>query len=98
MSTIAELSIYPLDQGESVSAYVARALEVIRGSGLPHVLSPMGTCIEGDYAAVMAVVAGCVDALKPDCRRIIVNLKLDIRQGRENGLAAKIAAVQNKLG
>jgi uncharacterized protein (TIGR00106 family) len=98
MSAIAELSIYPLDKGESVSVYVARALEVIKKSGLPHALGPMGTCIEGDYAEVMAVVAGCVAALEPDCHRIIVNLKLDIRQGRQHGLTAKPASVMKKLG
>ncbi|MEW5773705.1 MAG: MTH1187 family thiamine-binding protein [Thermodesulfobacteriota bacterium] len=98
MSVIAELSIFPLDKGESVSPYVARALGVIRDSGLPHALGPMGTCIEGDYDPVMAVVRGCVEALRPDCRRIIVNLKLDIRQGRAGGLAAKPASVLEKLG
>jgi len=98
MSAIAELSIYPLDQGESVSAYVARALQVIRDSGLPHVLTPMGTCIEGEYDQVMAVVRDCYLALAIDCNRIIVNLKLDVRQSRQDGLTAKLESVQQKLG
>ncbi len=97
MSAIAELSIYPLDQGESVSAFVARALAAISASGLPYVLTPMGTCIEGEYDQVMAVVRACYLALEPDCSRIIVHLKLDIRKGREGGLTAKLDSVQKKL-
>ncbi len=97
MSAIAELSIYPLDKGESVSAYVARALGAIRKSGLPHVLTPMGTCIEGEYDQVMAVVRDCYLALAIDCNRIIVNLKLDIRQSRQDGLTGKLESVQKKL-
>ena len=98
MSVIAELTIFPMDKGESVSAYVARALTVIRKSGLPHALGPMGTCIEGEYAQVMAAIAGCVEALAVDCNRINVNIKLDIRQGRTNGLTTKPASVMQKMG
>jgi uncharacterized protein (TIGR00106 family) len=81
-----------------VSAYVARALTVIRKSGLPHALGPMGTCIEGEYEEVMAVIAGCVQALSADCNRINVNIKMDIRQGRKDGLTAKLESVRRKLG
>lgn len=98
MSVIAELTIFPMDKGESVSAYVARALGVIRASGLPHSLGPMGTCIEGEYGEVMAVVQGCVEALAADCNRINANIKLDIRRDREGGLTAKPASVMAKLG
>ena len=36
MSLIVELSVFPMDKGASVSAFVARAVSVIRESGLPH--------------------------------------------------------------
>ena len=97
MSVLAELTIFPTDKGESVSAYVARALAVIRKSGLPHALNPMGTCIEGEWGPVMDVVRQCVEELSTDCNRINVNLKLDIRQGREHGLTAKLESVRKKL-
>lgn len=98
MSTIAELTIFPMDKGESVSAYVARAVGVIEKSGLPHVFGPMGTCIEGEYGEVMAAIAGCVETLSTDCTRLNVNIKLDIRQGRTGGLTAKLESVRKKLG
>ena len=37
-----QLTIFPLNKGEgSLAPYVARALRVIRESGLPYVLGPM---------------------------------------------------------
>ena len=54
-----ELSMSPMDQGPSVSKWVARALEIIDRSGLDYRLGPMGTCIEGEWDEVMAVVRRC---------------------------------------
>ena len=34
MSVIVEFSIFPIDKGESLSPYVARALKIIQDSGL----------------------------------------------------------------
>ena len=41
-------SMYPTDQGASVSDHVKRSLEIIDDSGLPYKLGPMGTCLEGE--------------------------------------------------
>ena len=38
-----EFSMAPVGQGESVSAQVARILDVIDRSGVPYQLTPMGT-------------------------------------------------------
>jgi hypothetical protein len=38
MSVIIEFSIFPMDKGESLSPYVARALKMIQDSGLPYEL------------------------------------------------------------
>ena len=43
-----EFSMAPLGQGESVSAQVARILDVIDRSGVPYRLTPMGTILEGE--------------------------------------------------
>ncbi len=98
MSAIAELSIFPLGAHGSLSPYVARAVRIIKESGLPYQLGPMGTCIEGEWREVMAVVEKCFEALKADQERIYVNLKVDWRAGREDGLTAKPKAVESLLG
>ena len=97
MSTIIQLSIVPMDKGESISPYVARAVAVIRQSGLAYELGPMGTCIEGDWNAVMRVVNQCFEALQTDCDRIYLTVKADYRKGRSLGLGAKVKSVMDKI-
>ena len=63
-------------------------------SGVPYQLTPMGTILEGEFDAVMAVVAACFKALEPDCSRIGMNLKMDYRAGPESRLKSKIAKVE----
>ena len=55
MSVLVELSLFPMDKGASVGRYVAAAVEIIRGSKLAYELHPMGTCLEGEWEAVMEV-------------------------------------------
>lgn len=97
MSVIVELTIFPMDKGVSLSPYVARALAVIRKSGLPHALGPMGTCIEGEWDEVMAVVSACFKELQRDCERINVGIKADYRAGADGRMRAKPASVLAKL-
>jgi uncharacterized protein (TIGR00106 family) len=93
-----QFSMSPISQGESLSAYVARSLDIIDKSGLPYQLTPMGTIIEGEWAEVMAVVTACFEAMKVDCPRISTSIKIDYRAGKSGRLKSKVAAVENKLG
>lgn len=97
MSAIVELSLFPMDKGQSVSAYVARAVAIIRTSGLPFELTPMGTCIEGEWDRVLPVVDACFKAVAADSDRVYLTMKADWRRGREGGLAGKTASVEAKL-
>ena len=95
MSVIVDLAIFPMDkEGVGLGRYVARALDVIKASGLPYRLGPMGTAIEGEWDEVMRVVSDCHRALEPDCDRIYVAVKADCRKGRSGGLDAKVASVE----
>ena len=97
MSVIIEFSIFPMDKGESLSPYVARALKLIQDSGLPYELNPMGTCVEGEWKDVMALVDRCFEALQKDCSRINLSLKADYRRGPSGRMAGKVASVKEKL-
>jgi uncharacterized protein (TIGR00106 family) len=97
MSVIVELSIFPTDKGESVSAYVARALDVIQASGLPYELNPMGTVIEGEWQDVMGVVSRCFDELTKDSKRVYLALKADYREGPMGRMQRKVSSVREKL-
>jgi uncharacterized protein (TIGR00106 family) len=93
-----EFSMYPTDRGASVSDYVKRSLEIIDDSGLPYKLGPMGTCLEGEWDDVMAVVTHCFARMQQDCGRIAVNIKVDYRQGPAGRLDAKVETVRRKTG
>lgn len=95
---LAELSIWPMDKGESVGPYVARALDVIDRSGLPYKLGPLGTCIEGEWAEVMSVIQKCYEALAKDSNRVTCTIKCDWRKGQSGRLASKVESVQKNLG
>lgn len=95
---LAEFSIWPMDKGVSVSAYVARAVEIVDRSGLAYQLGPLGTCIEGEYDAVMAVIRACHEALAADSDRVMCTIKMDWRRGHSGRIAQKVRSVEEKLG
>lgn len=93
-----EFTMSPMTKGESVSAYVARSIDIVDRSGLPYQLTAMGTIIEGEWAEVMAVVTACFDAMSADCDRVSTQIKVDFRAGPGGRLKAKVDAIEQKLG
>jgi len=95
---LAEFSIWPMDKGESVGKYVARALDIVDRSGLPYKLGPLGTCIEGEWPAVMAVIQQCYEELAKDSNRIACTVKMDWRRGQAGRLESKMQKVEEVVG
>jgi uncharacterized protein (TIGR00106 family) len=93
-----EFSIFPVDRGGSLSPYVAKALDVVDRSGLPYRLGPMGTTIEGEYDACMAVARDCFEAMAKDCDRVLLQLRVDYRRDRRGAIDSKTASVERELG
>jgi uncharacterized protein (TIGR00106 family) len=93
-----EFSMTPMTKGESVRAYVARALDIIDRSELPYQLTPMGTIIEGEWSDVIAVVTACFEAMRADCDRVSTQIKVDYRAGPGGRLKSKVDSMQQKLG
>jgi uncharacterized protein (TIGR00106 family) len=98
MSVLVEFSMSPLDKGESVSAYVARSLDVIAASGVPYRFGPMGTTLEGEWDEVFRVVRDCYEVMRQDCRRISCTIKVDAREGRDARLEQKVERVEQLVG
>ena len=93
-----EFSIAPRGHGVSLSADVARVIDIIDKSGIDYQLTPMGTIVEGEWDQVMGVVTACFEELKTDCPRISVHLKADYRAGHRGQLRAKVEKVEQRLG
>ncbi len=99
MSALVEFSMFPTEQTQSKSAFVARVLDIVDKSGLPYQLTPMGTIIEGETVAeVLAVINKAYEELQRDCGRVYSSIKIDWREGSTGRLGNKIASVEAKLG
>ncbi|MBN2158290.1 MAG: MTH1187 family thiamine-binding protein [Spirochaetes bacterium] len=97
MSALAELSIFPLGKGESVSSYVAGAVAVVQSSGLDFQVGPMGTCFEGGWDDVLRVAGECMDSMKNGCNRVYMVLKVDYRADMDNRMKGKVESLTGKM-
>jgi uncharacterized protein (TIGR00106 family) len=85
------------DEDGGVSEAVARAVRVVRESGLPNSTNAMFTNIEGSWDEVMDVVKRAVEAAGEGSARVALVLKADIRPGFEGQLSAKVDRVEKHL-
>ena len=91
---IVDFAIAPVGRGESLSAYLAPIFDLIDASGLRHEHHAMGTNIEGDWDAVLALVKACRDRMLMQADRVSISLRIDDRQGVCDGLTRKVAAAE----
>jgi uncharacterized protein (TIGR00106 family) len=97
VSVVVDFAIFPTDKGTSVSPYVAGMLRIIRQSGLPYTLGPMGTSVEGEWPEVMALVNSCFEELRKDSGRIYLSLRADYRENASGRLEGKVRSVEEKM-
>ena len=96
---IMDIQISPRKPGTiSVSVAVAEAHRVIQQSGLVHLLTPMGTCIEGEPAQLYELAAEIHAMLiEMDYPRIGVYIKIDDRRDKPQRMDDKLKSVEDKL-
>lgn len=95
---LVEFSIVPLDKGEHLSKYVAKAIDIIDKSKLNYRTTAMGTLVEGDWDKVMGLIKKCHTALAKESNRISTSIKIDWRKGDRGAIERKVAAVEKQLG
>ncbi len=93
-----EMSIVPMGVGESVSAYVAECVDLVDQSGLAYELHAMGTIVEGELPAVLALMQQCLEKMTTHSDRVTCTAKLDFRRGKSGRLKSKVESVEQKLG
>lgn len=95
---LVQLTMFPTDKGkESVSADVARIIDIIDRSGLAYKLTAMATIIEGSWEQVMPVINKARLMLKRTHSRVYIIITIDDRKGAKNRLTGKITSVEKKL-
>jgi len=92
---IVELSVVPLGTGStSVSEYVRVAYDIIKQSGLDYEVTPMGTCLQGDWDLIFATIRKIHDRLgELGCGRITSTIKVDDRRDKDQPMRAKVTRV-----
>ena len=74
----------------AVTSAVARAVKIVRESGLPYETTSMFTTIEGEWDEVMSAVA----EVSP---RVSLVMKADIRAGRSDEMHGKLERLENAI-
>ena len=88
---IAQLSVYPLGEGTSVSRFVKKGVAVIEKSGYKYEVGGMATTIETPgldelFELIKEVHAAHVEE---GAKRIIIDLKLDDRRDKTATIKSK---------
>lgn len=95
---ICELVVTTYDLGSSLSEFVAEVVKIIRSaSGVKHILTPMGTIIEGDWEVVMQLIDRIFKEFADDYERLSIQIKIDYRRSKSNRIEGKIKSVEDKL-
>ena len=97
---IAAFSVAPTmteNSNAEMSDVVARAVKVVRESGLPHETTAMFTTIEGEWDEVMDVIKRATQAVEEVSPRVSLVVKADIRPGYENMMQQKVESLNKHL-
>ena len=96
---VAEITVVPSGVGPSVSEYVARAQRVIaRHADVRHMLTPMGTILEGELDAILAVIRDVHNSCFDDrVQRVLTLVKIDDRRDKPVTMQGKLDSVERRL-
>ncbi len=93
---LAQLSVYPIGEGTSLSRFVKKGIQVIKESGFKYEIGGMSTAIEvPDLDSLFQLVKKVHQAhLNEGARRIVIDLKVDDRRDKEATIERKRNAVK----
>ena len=93
---IAQLSVYPIGEGTSLSRFVKKGVAVIEQSGYTYELGGMGTTVEvPDLDALFGLVKKVHEAqVAEGAHRVVIDLKVDDRRDKKGTIESKKTAVK----
>jgi uncharacterized protein (TIGR00106 family) len=95
---LVELSINPLGSGTHLSHDLSEILKLIDDSGIRYGLTPLGTCIEGEWDEVMAVVKRCHEKARSMSAHVFTTLRIEDEEGATNKIQENVASVERAAG
>ena len=93
---LAQLSVFPVGEGTSLSRFVKKGISVIKDSGYTYEIGGMSTAIEvPDLDALFGLVKKVHQAhLEAGGRRILIDLKVDDRRDKDATIGSKRDSVK----
>ena len=97
-NVICELVVVSYDNGPSLSGFVAKVIKLIKThTKLKHLLTPMGSILEGSFKDIMILLEDIFTSFSPTCERMGITFKLDWRKSKQNRIEGKVKSVMEKL-
>ena len=93
-----ELSINPLGSGTHLSRDLAPILKLVDDSQLRYCLTPLGTCIEGDWDELMALVKKCHEQARTASSHVMTTVRIEDVEGATDKINENIASVERAAG
>lgn len=92
---IAQLSVYPIGKGTSLSRFVRKGISVIENSGYTYEVGGMATTVETPGLDELFELIKQVHAaqVKEGAQRIVIDLKVDDRLDKEATIKSKRESV-----
>lgn len=95
---LAELRVTPVGHRVPFVRLIADLLPILAESPLQYQVHPMGTTLEGDLDAILAVVRRCHDELHKHAERVLMELSIDDRAGAEGELVRSLERLRQISG
>ena len=93
-----EFSIIPVSGDTHLSGPIAEAIKIVEGSGLPHKVTPLGTCIEGEWSQVIPLIEKCHQRVRQLAPHVLTEIKIEDDEGSTNKLRRNITSIEEKIG
>lgn len=98
MRVSVDICVIPMGVGASVSAEVARCVEILQHHGLHPRSYPFGTAVEGEWDEVFRAIRACHEALHATgVPRLMTTLKVGTRVDKPQSLDDKMRALADQL-
>ena len=93
---LAQLSVYPLGEGTSVSRFVKKGMKALKESGFIYEIGGLSTAIQvPDLDSLFLLVKKVHQAhLDEGAKRVVIDLKVDDRRDKEAALESKRNSVK----
>jgi uncharacterized protein YqgV (UPF0045/DUF77 family) len=87
-----------LGRGTHMSHDLAEILKIVDQRGLPYRLTPLGTCIEGQWDEIINLVKDCHARARIISPHVLTTIRIEDEERAAQKLSENVAAVERAVG